>query len=354
MRSILAAFFLSSLLALTGAQAQDGTLRIVTDPGDARIYVNGDRKGNSPTLPGHTFAIRLAEGEYLISAESEQNGQTWYGEKTVFVGGRTLQTVSLNLSADLSKMAAGDTFSEGQDLPTMVVIAAGSFIMGSPVNEQRRFDDEGPQKQITIQRAFALSQHEVTFRQWDACVAAGGCSHKPDDMGWSRGNRPVVDVSWDDVQEYIRWINSETDGGYDLPSEAQWEYAARAGTTTPFSTGPQISTDLANFNGEGVYNGSRKGIFRGQTVAVGTFEPNPWGLYETHGNVWEWTKDCWTDDLRDKATDGAANSDGDCSGRILRGGSWRLKPQALRSAYRDRDAPSYRANDKGFRLFKEL
>ena len=199
-----------------------------------------------------------------------------------------------------------------------------------------------------------LSQHEVTFRQWDACVADGGCSHRPDDEGWGRGNRPVINVSWDDIQEYIAWINDRTDGGYSLPSEAQWEYAARAGTTTPFWTGQQISTDQANFNGDHTYNGSREGTYRRQTVPVGRFDPNPWGLYDVHGNVWEWTQDCWIANLSSHPSNGGASRSGNCSVRVLRGGSWNKAPKILRSAVRSRSTSTTRININGFRLLKTL
>ena len=342
------------LLAGATAQAQQATVRITTTPGDAKVYVDGARKGTSPSEPGQTFAIKLDEGEYLISAELEAGGQVWRGEKEIFVGAGVLQDINISLSADLTGLQAGDTFAEGPDLPTMVVIPAGSFMMGSPPSEPERLDSEGPQQRIRIREAFALSQHEVTFREWDACVADGGCSHRPDDRGWGRGNRPVINVSWDDIQEYIAWINDRTDGGYSLPSEAQWEYAARAGTTTPFWTGQRISTDQANFDGNYTYNGSREGSYRRQTVPVGSFEANPWGLYDVHGNVWEWTQDCWADTLRHHPESGAANLRGDCSGRVLRGGSWRYVPIVLRSAFRGRFSSSDRDNDLGFRLLKTL
>ncbi len=249
---------------------------------------------------------------------------------------------------------AGETFGDGEGLPTMVVIPAGSFLMGSPPEEAERYDDEGPQRRMTLDRPFALSAREVTFAQWDACVADGGCQHRPDDMGWGRGDRPVVNVSWDDIQAYLQWINVQTGGGYGLPSEAQWEYAARAGTTTPFYTGEQITTDQANFDGEATYGGSALGLDRRQTVPVGSFDANPWGLYDMHGNVWEWTQDCWTDTLDTHAADGSANLGGDCRWRVARGGSWFDYPLYLRLALRNWDPADHRTFDQGFRLFKEL
>ncbi len=248
----------------------------------------------------------------------------------------------------------GETFRDGEGLPTMVVISEGSFLMGSPPEEAERYDDEGPQRRMIFDRSFALSAREVTFAQWDACVADGGCQHRPGDMGWGRGERPVVNVSWEDIQAYLGWINAQTDGGYGLPSEAQWEYAARAGTTAPFYTGAQITTDQANFDGEATYGGSTLGVDRRQTVPVGSFDANPWGLYDMHGNVWEWTQDCWTDTLATHAADGSANLEGDCRWRVVRGGSWFDYPLYLRLALRNWDPAHHRTFDQGFRLFKEL
>ena len=142
----------------------------------------------------------------------------------------------------------------------MVVVPAGEFMMGSPAGEEGRSDDEGPQRKVTIAKPFAVGKFEVTFAEWDACVAAGGCKHKPDDQGWGRGKRPVINVSWDDItKEYLPWLSRKTGKTYRLLTEAEWEYAARAGTTTPFSTGQTITPEQANFNGNYTYGGSAKG-----------------------------------------------------------------------------------------------
>ena len=156
--------------------------------------------------------------------------------------------------------------------------------MGSPDNEPGRNSEEGPQRRVTI-APFAIGKTEVTFAQWDACVSAGGCSRRPADNGWGRGARPVMRVSWEDAQEYVGWLSRQSGQSYRLPSEAEWEYAARAGTETPFHTGRRISTDQANFAGDYTYNGSSKGQYRGQTTPVGSFAANGWGLHDMHGNV---------------------------------------------------------------------
>ncbi len=251
------------------------------------------------------------------------------------------------------QLIPGETFTDGEGLPTMVVIPAGSFTMGSPTGEKERFDHEGPLQDIRFDQPFAMSQHEVTFAQWDLCVSYGECSHKPVDE-WGRDDHPVMRVSWDDAQEYVDWINSRTDGGYSLPSEAQWEYAARAGTTTPFHTGEQIRADQANFRATETYGVSEPGEYQGKTVPVGSFDPNAFGLYDMHGNVWEWTQDCSSEDLSGHPSNGSANLDGSCDLRVLRGGSWGNDPGNLRSANRNRSTASRRFNSNGFRLLKTL
>ncbi|MDZ7792064.1 MAG: formylglycine-generating enzyme family protein [Xanthomonadales bacterium] len=154
----------------------------------------------------------------------------------------------LKATDDWPSPIPGEVFRDCPDCPEMVVIPSGSFQMGSPSSEPQRDSDEGPQHRVSVP-AFALAKTEVTFAQWDACVSDGGCSHRPEDRGWGRGNRPVMNVNWNDAQEYVRWLSRKTGADYRLPSEAEWEYAARAGTTTRFNTGNCITSDQANFNG---------------------------------------------------------------------------------------------------------
>ena len=222
---------------------------------------------------------------------------------------------------------------EGSWCPEMVVVPSGSYMMGSPESEEGRNDDEGPVHRVRIAKAFAVGVHEVTFEEWDACRRAGGCRHNPDDEGWGRGRRPVINVSWKDAQEYVRWLSRETGEEYRLLSESEWEYVARAGTTTPFHFGSTISTEQANYNGNYTYGSGRKGEYRRKAVSVKSFPPNDFGLHNVHGNVWEWVEDCWHESYRGAPVDGSAwTSGGDCSRRVLRGGSWLYSPQVLRSA----------------------
>ncbi|PPD31296.1 MAG: hypothetical protein CTY20_00725 [Hyphomicrobium sp.] len=241
----------------------------------------------------------------------------------------------------------GNTFTDCHRCPEMVVVPAGSFLMGSPESDVSRRPDEGPQRRVTIARPFAVGRYEVAFAEWDACVADGGCTYKPRDEGWGRGRRPVMNVSWNDAQAYVRWIRSKTGAPYRLLSEAEWEYAARGGTTTAFSFGETIKTTQAQFS-EGKVGSAQK------TVEVGTFKPNAFGLFDMHGNVWEWVEDCYAATYANAPTDGSqAPDEKDCS-RVLRGGSWGNSPQHLRSAVRLGDPPDHRIGIHGFRLARTL
>jgi formylglycine-generating enzyme required for sulfatase activity len=239
----------------------------------------------------------------------------------------------------------GERFRDCETRPEMIVLPAGSFTMGAPVSEEGSDDDERPQRKVTIPRDFAVGRFEVTFAEWDACVKGGGCNgHVPGDEGWGRGRQPVINVSWLEAQAYVQWLNSQPTKGrgkYRLLSEAEWEYAARAGTTTAFSFGNNITPAQARFNSD-------------RTAAVGSFPANRFGLHDMHGNVWEWTEDCWNDSYAGAPSNGGVWRTGDCSRRVLRGGSWGNIPQFLRSAYRRRSDPSFRVDYFGFRVARTL
>jgi formylglycine-generating enzyme required for sulfatase activity len=253
-----------------------------------------------------------------------------------------------------------DDFKDCPECPEMVVVPPGSFMMGSPASEESRGKWEGPQHRVTISSAFAVGKFEVTFAEWDACVAAGGCDgYRPRDEGWGRDRRPVIYVTWKAAKAYVTWLSRHTGKQYRLLNESEWEYAARAGTTTPFSTGPTITTDQANFNGNFAYEGSSKGVYWEKTLPVGSFSSNAFGLYDMHGNVSEWVEDCWHNTYAEAPGDGAAwTSGGDCSSqrpmRVNRGGSWYYSPGSLRSAFRGREDTGYRSRIFGFRVARTL
>ena len=162
-------------------------------------------------------------------------------------------------------------------------------MMGSAPDEPGRGETEGPQHLVTISRPFAVGKYEVTFDEWSACVGDGGCVRRPRDWGWGRGDRPVIDVSWDDAQQYVRWLGARTGGDYRLLTEAEWEYAARGGTDTAYWWGARVGHGNANCDGCGSQWDGK------ETAPVGQFDPNPFGLYDTVGNVREWVEDCWHD-----------------------------------------------------------
>ena len=202
--------------------------------------------------------------------------------------------------------------------------------------------------------AFALSTHEVTFSEWDACVAAGGCGgYRPDDAGWGRGARPVINVSWDNARSYVSWLSRRTGKTYRLPSESEWEYAARAGSTSNYSWGNEVGRNRANCADWG--SGGCGSQWDGkQTAPVGSFAPNAFGLYDMHGNVWEWVEDCWNGSYAGAPSDGGARLSGECAKRVLRGGSWLSNPWYLRAALRYWDPSGIRNYLYGFRVARTL
>lgn len=250
----------------------------------------------------------------------------------------------------LQRLDPGTLFKDCDACPEMVVIPAGGFTMGSPATEPGRYSDEDPQRQVTIARQFAAGKFEVTFDEWDACVREGGCDHFPSDSGWVRGRRPVTNVSWDDAKQYVQWLSRKTGRNYRLLTEAEWEYVARAGTTTAFSFGSTIAPQQANYHTEEFYADNPVAVSRGQTAPVGSYAPNAYGLHDVHGNVWEWTEDCWNANYSGAPTDGSAWVAGNCFLRVLRGGSWSSGPWTLRSAFRSLFIASGRSTDYGFRL----
>ena len=242
----------------------------------------------------------------------------------------------------------GTTFRDCAECPEMVVVPAGSFMMGSPESEEDRLEEEGPVHRVTFARPFAVGVYEVTFDEWEACVAGGGGCEEPYDMRWGAGSRPVITVSWEDAQAYVKWLSRKTGKEYRLLSEAEWEYVARAGTTTRYWWGDAIGRNRANCG----HCGSR---WDGEkTAPVGSFSANPFGLYDVHGNAWEWVEDCWNDGYRGAPSDGSVWETGNCGIRVLRGGSWNDPPTNLRSANRIWGSTGFRNYDAGFRVARTL
>jgi formylglycine-generating enzyme required for sulfatase activity len=237
-----------------------------------------------------------------------------------------------------------DVFRECDQCPQMVLVRAGNFLMGATAAEGILWAE--PQREVAVAE-FALGRTEVTFEEWDACVADGGCNnYSLADEGWGRGKRPVINVSWDDAQTYVSWLSRKTGRPYRLPSEAEWEYAARGGTETPYPWGGDWDARLAN-----------GGYSVGRTTEVGSYAANPAGFYDMIGNVWEWAEDCWHDNYMGAPADGKAWVDGSgCTSgrRVARGGSWSGIPRTLRVADRIDLEPDSRDYDVGFRVARTL
>ena len=261
-------------------------------------------------------------------------------------------------------MRPGAVFRDCGACPEMVVVPAGRFMMGSPEGEGSSI--ERPRHNVTIASAFGVGVYEVTFDEWDACVGAGGCvGHAPDDEGWGRGRRPVMNVSWHDAQAYVGWLSRETGERYRLLSEAEWEYVARAGTETARYWGESESGQCRYANG---YDGTGHakhayydieepvGCADGyaDTAPVGSYTPNAFGLYDVLGNVSEWTQDCWNGSYSGAPTNGSVWQSGDCSQRVLRGASWLYGPRSLRSAVRFRFPVGLRSFSFGFRVARTI
>ena len=318
-----------------------------------------DEKAKAEVLKKEEEAKRKSElaakaaAELQAKKEAEAKAKAQSEEKArLEAEARTKREAEEKAKADAERKAEearrearkpGTVFRDCDGCPEMVVVPAGSFLMGSSASEEGRDDDEGPQRRVTISRPFAPGRYEVTFEEWDACVRESGCSHNPGDFGWGRGRRPVINVSWQDARQFTDWLSRKTGRRYRLLTEAEWEYVARAGTTSAFSTGATIGLSRAN------YAGSRK-----QTVPVGSFGPNTFGLYDVHGNVWEWTEDCWNASYAGAPSNGSAWLTGNCSLQVNRGGSWGFSTRSVRSALRGTDSTDYRGHLTGFRLARTL
>ena len=249
-------------------------------------------------------------------------------------------------------MGPGSVFRDCAACPEMVVVPAGSFMMGSPASEEFRWDYEGPRHRVTIGSPFAVGVYEVTFAEWDACVGAGGCGgYRPGDEEWGRGSRPVINVSWDDAQAYVQWLSRETGARYRLLSEAEWEYVARAGTQTARYWGESASGQCRYANG---YGSAPCPDGYEYTAPVGSFQPNSFGLYDVIGNVLEWTDDCLNGSYSGAPANRSDWQSGDCSQRVFRGGSWQNGPWSLRSAFRYGLPAGLRGFILGFRVARTM
>lgn len=308
----------------------------------------------TPKPPADADIARKYEAE-VRTAALEQQPAAKAAEQT-----QTLTPVGL-LSPEAERaLKPAERFKECDTCPEMVTVPAGTFVMGSPASEPGHQTNEAPEQQITFARAFAVGRSAVTFSEWNACVAEGGCNaYRPGDYGWGGGKRPVINVSWNDAQAYIKWLSQKTGASYRLLSEAEHEYATRGCASptcpsTPFWFGAQISPERANYDWRFSYNGSAKAQPPRRTVATDASEPNPFGVLQVHGNVREWVADCWNASLAGTPRDGTARSTGDCDSHAVRGGAWADEPKDLRSAKRGWEMTEERRAEIGFRVARTL
>ena len=332
--------------------------RVVVEPSAARVRILNIK-------PPYRAGMKLPAGEYRVEASAPGHE-------------RKVETVAHGGTPTAHRMAlvkagreAGERFRDCPECPEMVVVPAGSFLMGSPSHER-----EGPVHQVTVGSPFAVGVYEVTVAEFDsfvdatghltgdACIGIVSADRTRNDLGWRNpgfgqsGSHPAVCVSWEDAQAYVAWLSRVAGERYRLPSEAEWEYAARAGTRTARwwgegETGQCTHANLVDASA-GIPWGTGCSDGHSRTAPVGSFRANAWGLHDVLGNVQEWTQDCWNDSYAGAPTDGSAWERGGCSFPVLRGGAWSTGPRLIRSAHRGRGAAQTRLNDWGFRVARTL
>jgi formylglycine-generating enzyme required for sulfatase activity len=282
----------------------------------------------------------VAEGATEKSAEAETPAAPDVSEATKPAAEPVAPTPSQN--------AQGDVIRDCDACPELIAVSPGRFMMGLDIKQ----DNAATPHEVNIDRAFAISRHEITFDDWDRCVAAGGCSAKPSDEGWGRATRPVIDVSFNDITtQYLPWLSRVTGKTYRLPTEAEWEYAARGGAAEPAAQVYSVGNDdqaVCTFGNSSVDGACNDGF--ANTAPVGSFKPNTLGLYDMHGNVWEWMDDCWqpTFALNKVVTPT------DCKMHVLRGGAWSSGASVLRSSSKGWEKSDRTKNSIGFRIARTI
>jgi len=326
----------------------EGSLFVTTEPAPkAEIYIDGKLSGSSPNV------FSLKEGRDRIAARARSEGKSFTAAASVSIARGVEERLKLVLSEDVRRV------------PGMAYAPEGSFYMGSPAAERGRMSDEGPQHTVSVP-AFHIAERELAFEEYDAFCDATG-RPRPSDEGWGRGARPVVNVSWFDAIAYCNWRSTKeglepvyeikgdsvrqdrAKNGYRLPTEAEWEYACRAGTATPTAFGEKLSSADANFDGGFPYGGAAEGPYIGKTQPVGSYPPNAWGIRDMHGNVNEW---CWDayDAYEAKFVPDPAVDGGPSDSRVIRSGAWSDLGRFMRSAYRTGSSPALKNAQTGFRL----
>ena len=246
----------------------------------------------------------------------------------------------------------GTIFRDCATCPEMITVPMGVYIMG--LGGRKR---HGPPTRVVIEKPFAVGRYEVTFREWLSCLEDNGCGHRPDDHNWGKLDRPVINITWFQAKNFTRWLSLKTGFKYRLPTEAEWEYVARAGTTTQFWWGDKPGYDMANCRdceSRKCCKVKNDTCCSKMTKPVGSFPANPFGLYDTAGNVFEWTEDCWSPKHENRSTASIAQKNGDCSNRVIRGGSFYYFSRVARSFYRAKNPPNVKSYWLGFRVIRDL
>jgi formylglycine-generating enzyme required for sulfatase activity len=334
------------------------------------VLVDGASMPGASQLPEPLKALSRRQATRLSHDRFNADGQGLVKVLQESLGRKKALAAASGDPALRVQPGSGESFRDGDAswAPEMVVVPAGAFMIGTAQAEidalckeckdpPEWFKREAPQHEAAIAKPFAVGRYAVTRGEFAVFVREA--DHQIPDSWCNPGfaqddSHPVVCVNWYDAKAYVKWLNGKTGKDYRLLSEAEWEYACRAETMTPFWWGASISTDQANYEGNFSFGGSRKGEYREKTMPVKSFQPNPWGLYQIHGNVWEWCEDCWNETYAGAPADGSAWTTGDCSLRVSRGGSWNDVPQDLRAAYRYGNASVDRDYNAGFRLARTL
>ncbi len=348
------------------------------NPGSSfQVLPKAEKKRKRPqwTQPQPTSPSPLSRGDFLkyggagivgvvatllfgpVLRESREDGPSQTSEPPQDLQGEsfTFETASVTPDGQVTKQQGEgrrQIFDLGGTPLEMVWVPAGGFLMGSPDEEEGRVASESPQHRVTFAQGFWMARYPVTQAQWRWMAGLNSIDRELDaEPSFLEGDsRPVEQASWDDAQEFCNRLSQELSHDFQLPSEAQWEYACRAGTTTPFAFGETLTTDLANYDGKGAYGDGPKGRDLGQTTDVGQYPANDWGLHDMHGNVWEWCEDTWHVDYSGAPTDGSSRVGDSSTSYVVRGGSWIFEPGICRSAYRSFIPRGGRSNFIGFRV----
>lgn len=265
-------------------------------------------------------------------------------EMTAAVAVASISVFLMSTQVIGAELKTGDVIQDCDVCPKMVLVPAGKFVMGAVKGKKR----EKPAHEVTIPEPFAISKYEITWDEWKACIADGGCTHEPDDHKWGRGNRPIINIKWEHANNYVKWLTKKTGHTYRLATEAEWEYAARAGTSTNYWWGDKLKKNYANCRKCGTKWSGKK------SAPVGSFPPNPWGIHDMHANIWEWTADCWNPNHDGAPDDGSVRSEGECAKRVVRSGSWYYYPKLAHSQSRDKFAADLFSYNIGIRTVREL